>query len=88
MHPVDGGELLGERVGRGVVVGERLGDALEGASASVSQMPSRVSQSPDGGPYQLVFMPMSSASVPRIAGVHSMVWILAISAETISRAVW
>jgi len=41
-----------------------------------------------GGPCQLVFRPMSIALVARIAGVHSTVWIFAISAETTSRAVW
>ena len=55
---------------------------------SISQMPSRVSQSSAGGPFQLVLRPTSMTSVPRIAGVHSTVWILAISAETIRRAVW
>ena len=55
---------------------------------SISQMPSRVSQSCAGGPLQLLFRPMSMTSVPRMAGVHSIVWILAMSAETISRAVW
>ena len=60
----------------------------EPAWASTSQMPSLASQSRDGGPFQLVFMPMSSVLVARMAGVHSTVWILAISAETMSRAVW
>ena len=55
---------------------------------STSQIPSLVSQSFDGGPFQFDLRPTSMTSVPRIAGVHSTVWIFAISAETISRAVW
>ena len=58
------------------------------AWVSISQMPSRVSQSLDGGPFQLALSPRSIASVARIAGVHSTVWIFAISAATIRRAVW
>ena len=51
-------------------------------------MPSCVSQSLAGGPFQLLDRPTSIVLVARIAGVHSTVWILAISAATISRAVW
>ena len=68
----------------GVVVGDADGRAW----ASISQMPSRVSQSLEGGPFQFAFRPRSIASVARMAGVHSTVWIFAIRAETISRAVW
>lgn len=39
-------------------------------------------------PPQLAFMAICSAGLGRIAGVHSIVWILAISAAFTSRAVW
>lgn len=55
--------------------------------ASSSQTPSWSSQF-FGGPSQFVRIPMSSVLVARIAGVHSTVWILAMRAETTSRAVW
>ncbi len=57
------------------------------ACDSTSHSPSLLSHL-SGGPCQFVFRPTSMASVARIAGVHSTVWIFAISAETISRAVW
>jgi hypothetical protein len=57
------------------------------ACVSVSQIPRRESAS-FGAPYQFACSPWSIASVARIAGVHSIVWIFAISAETTRRAVW
>ncbi len=41
-----------------------------------------------GRAVQLDLRPRSIVLVPRIAGVHSTVWIFAIRAETIRRAVW
>ena len=38
-------------------------------------------------PYQLAFIARSSTGLARIPGVHSTVWIFAISAELTSRAV-
>ena len=61
--PVDGGEVLGQRVRRAVVVRRASSGCRRSAWASISQRPSRVSQSLAGGPFQLVFSPMSSASV-------------------------
>ena len=39
-------------------------------------------------PNQFACMPLSSASLGRMAGVHSMVWMRAISAALTRRAVW
>ncbi len=74
--------------------------ARRGGRASSCGMPTRgvLVEQPDAEPGQPVARRAArsswpsarcrSTSVPRIAGVHSTVWILAISAETISRAVW
>jgi hypothetical protein len=37
---------------------------------------------------EVLVIPISGGLVARMAGVHSMVWILAIRADTIRRAVW
>ena len=39
-------------------------------------------------PYQLRVHAVEQASLGRIAGVHSTVWILAMTAALTSRAVW
>ena len=86
MEPVDGGEILGQAIGRAMMIGPCLGNAGRGMGVDDPD-PSLVSQSLAGGPFQLLLSPTSIALVARIAGVHSTVWILAISAETMSRAV-
>ena len=86
MQPIDRGEFLGQRIGRRVVIRQRLGMPFR-ACLSRSQMPIWLSH-PFGAPYQLARSPTSIVLVARIAGVHSTVWIFAIRAETISRAVW
>ena len=86
MHPVDGDELLGQRV-RGAVVVRWVFGMPPRACASISQMPSLVSQSLAAVRTSWPSC-RSRALGARIAGVHSTVWILAISAETIRRALW
>ena len=57
------------------------------ACGSSNRRPSRVSHW-SGAPRQLTDIAVSRVFVPRIAGVHSTVWLFAISAETTSRAFW
>lgn len=70
--------------------------ALKSMSSRVIRLTSRSPvANPDGmgmsglKPCQLVSIPVETIGLsPRMVGVHSRVWILAISAETTSRAFW
>lgn len=58
------------------------------ASMSIALVRNRVAAIHSGrAPYQFACMPVCSTGVARMPGVHSTVWILAISAALISRAV-
>ena len=86
MHPVHGDELLGERVGR------------PWWSGGEPMMPLQMSSSPKRPRLVVIFSPRRPHQLPRIAtwivgwatiaGVHSTVWILAMSAAFTRRAVW
>ncbi len=77
--PIDGGEILGQAIGRAVVLRHRSRDADIGSGVEQPQ-PEPGYPVLAGGPCQLFLSAMSIALVARIAGVHSTVWILAISA--------
>ena len=91
MQTVDLNEFLGQPK-RAVVLVDRVAD--DAADLGVAHVDLRtVSCAPCpcavvkvNKPYQLTFSPVSSAGLGRIAGVHSMEWILAITAALISRA--
>ena len=88
VHPVDGGELLGQRVRDAVVAASRepgmplidlaAADAPERVGGS-ARRPARTSWR--ASPITVVGWPMT-------AGVHSTVWIFASTATLISRARW
>ena len=85
VHAVDGDELLGERIRRRVMVGLRSDDAAE--ELVVVEELEHVLQVLAGEPGPVhVHRHLDRSGCGTMAGVHSTVWILAISAELISFA--
>ena len=86
MHPVDGDELLGQRERHTVVLGRRAGDAADHLAAA--EPAEQLVQPLAGQPAPVGAHPHLVVGWAMTAGVHSTVWIFAISAALISRARW
>ena len=86
VHAVDGDELLGERVRRGVVIGRRAGDAAQ--QLVVVEAGEHLLQVARAARTSWCCSAVLMTGCGRIAGVHSTVWILAISAALTRRACW
>ena len=87
VHPVDGDELLGDRVRRRR--GRRGGEpGMPPSSPSARGRRSHRGQRGPSRPDQFACIAAWTVGWARMAGVHSTVWILAITAAFTSRAVW
>ena len=74
-----GDELLGQRMRRGVMIGLRADDAAQ-EFLVVEELDASWASSPTS-PTEFTRMAVLTIGCGRMAGVHSTLWILAISAE-------